>query len=267
LDYRQILRSAGAVAVCCFATFTQASGQLTVRHSVGALRGFLIIRSQSGLNLGYGEINEYAVGDRVTDHLVYHFRDGSVDDETTVFTQGKTFQFVSDHHVQRGRFFPTQADITVDASGKVTMRTMGKDGKVKEETEQMQVPDALANGMVGTVAQNIPADAGEFKLGMIVPAGKPRAIKLDVSPDGERTFHIAGTAQKARIFRVKPELGGVAGVIAPMIGKQPGDILLWVLEGEVPTIVRIVGPLAEGTATVSIELAGASFPKNSASNK
>ncbi|MGA7156002.1 MAG: hypothetical protein WBY53_04105 [Acidobacteriaceae bacterium] len=266
MDYRCILRSTGVAVLCSLACFTQALGQVAVKRNVGALRGYLSIHSLAGVYLGYGEINEYAVGDRVTDHMVYRFRDGSLDDETTVFTQGKTFQFVSDHHVQRGKFFPTQSDITVEANGKVTMRTSGKDGKVKEDTTQMQVPD-LANGMVGTVVQNIPGDAAEFKLGMVVPAGKPRAIKLDISPDGERSFHIVRVAEKARIFRVKPELGGVAGVIAPIIGKQPGDIYLWVLEGEVPTIVRIVGPLAEGTATVSIELGGTSFPKDSAEKK
>jgi hypothetical protein len=121
--------------------------------------------------------------------------------------------------------------------------------------------------MVGTILQNIPADAPEFKLGMIVPSGKGRAIKLDVTPDSQQTFHIAGTSRKASVFRVKTEIGGVAGVIAPLVGKKPADILIWVLEGEPPMIVRIVGPLGEGTAVVSLELAGATFSKTPARHK
>ena len=45
---------------------------------------------------------------------------------------------------------------------------------------------------------------------MIVPVGKGRAIKLAVTRDGQQPFHIAGTARKADVFRLKAELGGVA---------------------------------------------------------
>ena len=186
MSYRRILRqgflrAAGAALLCCFATLAQGQDQVAVKHGVGALHGFLVIRSEGGVYLGYGELSEYAVGDRVTVHLVYRFRNGSVDDETTEFTQGKTYQFVSDHHIQRGRFFPKPSDITVEAGGKVTLRSTDKDGKTKVDTEQMDIPADFSNGMVGTILQNVPADAAEFKLGMIVPAGKARAIKLDIS--------------------------------------------------------------------------------------
>jgi hypothetical protein len=58
------------------------------------------------------------------------------------------------------------------------------------------------------------------------------------------------------------DLGGVAGVIAPVIGKQPKDTMVWVLEGEVPGFVRQVGQLYEGGPVVSIELSGTSFPRS-----
>lgn len=267
MSYRRIPRAAGVAAFCCVALVATAVGQMAVRHGVGALHGFLVIRSEGGVYLGYGELSEYAAGDRVSVHMVYRFRDGSLDDETTVFTQGKTFQFVSDHHIQRGKFFPKPSDITVDANGQVTMQSMEKDGKAKVDTEKMDISPDFSNGMVGTILQNLPADAAEFKLDMIVPAGKARAIKLDISPDGEASFRIVGVARKAKVFRLKPELGGVAGVIAPLIGKQPGDIFISVLEGETPMIVRIDGPLAEGTASVSIELAGATFSRKAARKK
>ncbi|MGA8938069.1 MAG: hypothetical protein WB439_02785 [Acidobacteriaceae bacterium] len=267
MNYCRILRAAGVAALCCFATFAQGQNQVAVKHGVGALHGFLVIRSEGGRYLGYGELSEFATGDRAMVHMVYRFRDGSLDDETTEFTQGKTYQFVNDHHIQRGRFFPKPSDITVEAGGKVTMQSVEKDGKAKVDTDQMDIPADFSNGMVGTILQNVPADAGEFKLGMIVAAGKARAIRLDITPDGEGSFRIAGVARKAKIFCVKPELGGIAGVIAPLIGKQPGNVYIWVLEGETPMIVRIVGPLAEGTASVSIELAGATFAKGSAEKK
>jgi hypothetical protein len=239
-----------SVAILFFTVFAgNGECQLLVKHPVGARRGFLTVRSQGGVSLGYAELSEYAAG------------------ETTVFNQGKTFRFVSDHHIQKGRFFKTPSDITVEADGKVTTRSVDKDGKKKVDTESMEITPDFANGMVGTVIENLAEDAGEFKLGMIVPTPKPRAIKLDVTPDGEASFRVAGTSQKAHVFRLKPEIGGVAGVIAPLVGMQPKDILISVLEGEVPTIVRIEQQLAEGTPVLDIESAGTSFPRGSIAAK
>ena len=198
-----------------------ANSQIAVKHPIGALHGFLTIRSQTGTYLGYGELSQYAAGDLATAHLVYHFLDGSLDDETTTFTQGKNFQFVSDHHIQKGKFFPKPSDITIESNGQITTRSTDKDGKPKVDTTQMDLSPDLSNGMVGTILQNIPADAPEFKLGMIVYSGKPRAIKLGITPNGQQSFRIAGVSRKATVFRLKTEIGGVAGVVAPLVGKQP----------------------------------------------
>lgn len=267
MGHRRILRLAGVATVFFIASFAKGSAQIAVKDAIGALHGFVVIRSQSGSNLGYGELSEFAEGDLVTVHLLYHFLDGSLDEETTVFSQRKTFQFVSDHHVQKGHFFPKPSDITVEANGKVTSRSTEKDGKPKVDTEQMDIPPDFSNGMVGVILLNTPADAPEFKLGMIVPTPKPRLIKLDVTPDAQQPFHIAGALRKASIFRLKTELGGIAGKVAPLVGKQPADIFVWILQGKPPMLVRIQGQLAEDTPIVSIEVAGSTFPKNSAQHK
>ena len=56
--------------------------------------------------------------------------------------------------------------------------------------------------------------------------------------------------------------GGIAGVVAPIIGKQPADTMVWILEGDAPGFVRQVGQLYEGGPIVSIELSGTSFPRS-----
>ncbi len=61
------------------------------------------------------------------------------------------------------------------------------------------------------------------------------------------------------MFRIHPELGGIVGVIARLIGLQPKDVMVWVLEGEEPAVVRIVGQLGGYGPVVSSELEGASF--------
>ena len=254
-------------ALAIFVTFPAlaAADPIQVHHTQGALHGFLVLRSLAGATLGYGEFTQLADGDRVTAHLVYHFRDGSLDDETTVFTQHGTFQLVSDHHIQRGPFFPKPCEITVQADGTVTTITPTKDGhaqnKIKTETQHIDLPADISNGMIGVLLANVDPNGAPFKLAMVVPsAGKGRLIHLDVSAESQASFTVAGSARKATIYRMKLDLGGVAGVVAPIIGKQPADIVVWVLEGDAPLFVRVVGQLSEGGPIVSIEFAGTSFP-------
>ena len=245
-----------------FSAVTEAD-PIPVHHTQGALHAFLVVRSQTGATLGYGEITQIADGDHITDHLVYRFRDGSLDDETTIYTQGKTFQFLSDHHIQRGPFFAKPSEITVEANGQVTTITPSKNGPHKVETQHIDLPPDISNGMMCALIANIDPNGPGVRLTMVIPSmGKGRLIHLDIAPDSHASFTVAGTPRKATVFRMKIDLGGVAGVVAPIIGKQPSDIFLWVLEGDPPLFVREVGQLSEGGTIVSIEFAGTSFPRS-----
>jgi hypothetical protein len=82
-----------------------------------------------------------------------------------------------------------------------------------------------------------------------------------ISPAGEQSFQATGQTLKATVFRIHPELGGIVGVIATLIGLQPKDVMVSVLEGEEPAVVRIVGQLGGYGPVVSSELEGASFGK------
>jgi len=236
---------------------------IAVKHTQGAMRGFLVVRSEAGKVLGSAELSQFAVGDEMNVRLKYTFLDGSIDDETVTFTQRGTFRLVQDHHIQKGPFFKTPEDITVDAhTGMVTTRSVGKDGKPKVESEHMDLPDDLANGMIGTLLINLPPNTAPVTMGMVAAVGdKGRLIKIAISPDGEQPFRVAGRSLKATVFRIHPELGGIVGVIAPLIGKEPKDTMVWVLEGDAPMIVRIVGQLAPDSPVTSSELMGNSFRK------
>lgn len=52
-------------------------------------------------------------GDRVTSRLVFHFKDGSLHDETAVFTQRQRFQLLRDRVVQKGPMFPHPIETTI----------------------------------------------------------------------------------------------------------------------------------------------------------
>ena len=94
---------------------------------------------------------------------------------------------------------------------------------------------------------------------MLAPSGKGRLIKLAITPDEEGHFSIVGIRKTANVFRVKVELGGVTGLVAPIVGKQPSDTLVWVAGGNAPALVREVGQMYEGGPIVDIQLAGTSF--------
>ena len=82
-----------------------------------------------------------------------------------------------------------------------------------------------------------------MKLSYLAGTSKPRVVTLSVKPDGEDSFRVAGVSRRSKKFRIHIELGGVTGVIAPFVGKQPSDIEIWASEGPVPIFLKMVGAL------------------------
>ena len=235
---------------------------ISVRHIQRPMHRFMVARSEDGKTIASGEFSQVVQGDEVTMRLTFRFVDGSIDDETTTYRQQGRFRLVRNHHIQKGPFFTKPFDFTVEAAtGIVTSRTIDKNGKIHVESKHMDLPDDLANGFVGTLLLNVPHNTTPFRVGMLAPVGGGRLIRLLISPEGEQPFHTTGQTLKATVFRIHPELGGIVGVIAPLIGLQPKDVMVWVLEGEKPAVVRIVGQLGGYGPLVSSELEGTSFGK------
>ena len=222
----------------------------------------MIARSETGTIIASGEFSQVVQGDEVTMRLTYKFLDGSLDDETTTYKQQDIFRLVRNHHIQKGPYFAKPVDFSVEAAnGIATSRTADKNGKIHIESEHMELPDDLANGFVGTLLLNVPQNRTPFRVGILAPVNGGRLIRILISPEGEQPFHTTGQTLKATVFRIHPELGGIVGVIAPLIGLQPKDVMVWVLEGEEPAVVRIVGQLGGYGPVVSSELEGTSFGK------
>jgi hypothetical protein len=235
---------------------------ISVRHIQCPMHRFMVARSEAGKVIATGEFTQMVQGDDVTMRMIYRFSDGSIDDETTTYGQQGTFQLVRNHHIEKGPFFAKPVDFAVDAAtGIATSRTTDKNGKVHVENEHMDLPNDLANGFVGTLLLNVPSNTAPFRVGMLAPVGSGRLIRLLISPEGEQPFQTGGQTLEATVFRIHPELGGIVGVIAQLIGLQPKDVMVWVLEGEEPAVVRIVGQLGGYGPVVSSELEGTSFGK------
>src|SRR5438270_11046308 len=69
---------------------------IPVRHVEGTVHGFLALRTKEGRVIAVGDLFQIVHGDRVTSRLLFRFKDGSIDDETTVFSQHGVFQLIAD---------------------------------------------------------------------------------------------------------------------------------------------------------------------------
>lgn len=227
---------------------------IPVRYTEGSTRGLLALRNLDGVVLAAGELRQVVRHGQVSSRLIFQFKDGSIDDETTVYSQRSKFRLVSSHHVQRGPSFPHPIDMAVDAlTGTVTVRS-GDGGKEKVETQHMDLPPDVSNGMVTNILKNLRPSAGETKISMVGGGPKPRLVRLAISDEGEEPFFAAGFAHKARRYVIKVEIGGVAGAVAPLIGKAPSDIHVWMMEGVPPTMLRVESQLYASGPIWSVEL-------------
>ncbi len=60
---------------------------------------------------------------------------------------------------------------------------------------------------------------------------------------------------------IKVEIGGVAGLVAPWLGKQPPDSHIWILGGESPTFVKSESLSYMGGPLWRTELVAPVWPK------
>jgi hypothetical protein len=242
---------------------TAASAEpISVEHIQRPMHRFMVARTEAGKIIANGEFSQAVRGDEVTMRLTYKFVDGSIDDETTTYRQQGTFRLVRNHHIEQGPFFVKPVDFMVEAAtGMATIRSADKNGNINVESHHIDLPDDLANGFVGTLLLNVSQNTAPFRVGILAPVGSGRLIRILISPEAEQPFHMTGQSVKATVFRIHPELGGIVGVIARLIGLQPKDVMVWVLEGEEPAVVRIVGQLGGFGPVVSSELVGSSFGK------
>lgn len=234
---------------------------IPVRFPEGTTHGFLALRTADGKLLAAGDLTEVLHKNEVIAHLVFHFKDGSVDDDTTVFSQHGVFRLISDHHIQKGPSFPHPTDVLIKAAtGQVTIRYRDND-REKEETHHLGLPADLANGILLNILKNISPNTKETKVSYVGGAPKPRIVHLAISPDGQATFSVAGARHKATLYRVKVEIGGIAGMIAPMIGKQPAETKVWVVDEGAPAFVRADEALYVGGPVWSIQITGPEWGK------
>ena len=231
-----------------------------VRFVEGATHGFLVLRTLDGVLIASGDLLQVARSGGVESRMVFHFKDGSLFDETAVFTQQHVFTMQSYHLVQRGPVFAEDTEISFDRTGKYRVKTKArKDGREEVLDGTLELPPDVYNGLVLTVAKNLLKGASET-VHIVAFTPTPRLIQLELTPKGEHKVMIGELAKTAVQYVFKPQLGAWLKFFTTLLGRVPPDYHVWIITDEVPAFARFEGPLNPTGPVWRIELASPRWP-------
>jgi hypothetical protein len=234
---------------------------VAVRHIQGYIHGFLVLKDTNDKILASGDLIQLPSGNRVTDTLSLHFADGSLYEETSVFSQSHNYRLLTYKQVMKGATFKTQETLSLNAStGAVNIQSTDKDGKEKTSADKLSLPPDLANGILPLLLTEA-APQAEMTLSMLVSTPKPRIVKLKISPSGQESFSLGGSGAKATHYIMKIDIGGVEGVAAKVLDKQPPPEDFWIAAGNAPVFLKSEGQLYDDGPIWRIELASPAWPK------
>jgi hypothetical protein len=218
--------------------------QIAVRHAETVQHGLLVLRTLDGRVIANGELSQTLQGGRVTIVMAFRFSDGSLREETTVFTQDGSFRLLTHHLLLKGPTFGGEVETWLDAlTGEARVRYL-EDGEEKMVTRRLELQPDVANGLLFTLLKNVDPIVTRTTLSMVGFTPLPRLVKLIITPQPEPPQ--SGIATPVRHFRVRIDLGVATGFVARLIGKQPPDIHMWITGGDAPEFLRFEGPLYEG---------------------
>src|SRR6266849_3442799 len=213
---------------------------VTVRFSEGLTRGFPVVRSLDGQTLAFGDFVQVARDDRVETRLTFRSKDGSLHDETVVFSQRSVFRLLAYRLVQRGPSFPEAVNVSFDRpTGHYSVRYRADDDSPEEILDgKLELPEDAYNGMLSLILKNLPSGAGEM-VSMVVFMPKPRVIKLRLTPMADERVQLNDASMLATHYVIRPELG----LFASLLVSDVPSVRCWILPGEAPAFLKAEGPL------------------------
>jgi hypothetical protein len=239
-----------------------AAAPVAVRFAEGITHGFLLLRTADGDPIASGDLLQVARRGDVRSRMVFHFKDGSLFDETVVFTQHRVFAMLSYHLIQRGPAFAEDTEISLQrASGKYSVKTKShKDGREEAIDGTLDLPPDVYNGMVLTVAKNLPKGASAT-VHLVAFTPKPLLIELELALGAEHKV-LVGELEKTAIHYVfKAHPGPWLEFFAKLLGRMPADSHVWIVTDEdVPAFAKFEGPLNPAGPLWVIELTSPRWP-------
>jgi hypothetical protein len=255
-----VIRHLRAAVVACLlvagASTNVVAAPVAVRFAEGATHGFLALRTKDGQDVAAGELLQTPRGDRVESRLVFRFKDGSLFDETVVFTQSKVFTLLSYRAVQRGPAFAEPSEVFFERGGG---RYKAKVGEESVEGK-IDLPPDVYNGMLGMLLRNVaPAKTVGAQIVAFTPT--PRFLKVAATAEGEDQFFVGNEANKATRYLVRFDLGWATGIVAKVMGKKPSNVRYWISNAAAPGFLKFEGPMFVNGPVWRIELSAPRWSK------
>jgi len=254
-----------ALVVLLITTSGVQAGPIAVRHPEGDVYGILAVRTSGGEVLAHGELIQSVRGHQVDSQLVFRFPDGSLFDERVAFSQQKLFSLTSYRLTQRGPAFPGNSEVSFTRdSGQYHAKIREKPDAKEEVVEgRLDLPADLYNGMALVLVKNLSADqTATGRLLAFTP--KPRLLAMKIKAEGTDEFTVGPMTRKAIRWLVDLELGGMMGVLASIVGKEPPDLRYWIAAAPLPpAFVKFEGPFYAQGPVWRIELSSPRGPEGS----
>ena len=251
----RVLRAALLLTVALsFMPAAVGAAPVKMRYPEALTHGFLVLSDTGGHALAHGELTQWFERRAVASRLTFHFDDGSLYDETMQFSQNPVFRVLSYRLVQRGPAFKGESlDYQFDRSGKYKVRYREAPDKDEEQKSgTIEVPDDVSNGMTSVLVKNLPRGASATTH-VLAFTPEPHVLELHLRPEGSDQFWVGPHADTATRFLAEPNVTGVTGVIAKMVGKDPPAVHIWIAQGKAPTFLKFEGALYLDGPTWRIE--------------
>ncbi len=215
-----------------------------MRFAEGSIHGFLVLRTQDGQFLAQGDLLETVRGAEIHKTTVFRFKDGSLFEETVVFSQQGVYTLKSYRLEQRGPAFKEDTKIFLErATGRYRVEaTARKGGPAKVLEGKLDLPPDVYNGMITTVVRDLPKGTGET-VHYVAFTPEPKIIQLDITPAGGQKIMVGDVPATAIHYVLKARLGPVVKILAKLLGRLPPDGHVWIVDGDVPAFVGFEGQL------------------------
>jgi hypothetical protein len=252
----------GLLLLALLGPWPLAAAPVAVRFAEGVTHGFLLLSTIDGAVIASGDLLQVGRGAKVESRMVFHFKDGSLFDETVVFTQQRVFAMQSYHLVQSGPAFAEDTEISLQrASGKYYVKTKShKDGREEAIDGTLELPTDVYNGIVTTVVKNLPKGASAT-VHLVAFTPKPLLIELELALAGEHKMMVGQLTKTATHYVFKPHPGPWLELFAKLLGRMPSDYHVWVITEGAPAFARFEGPLNPTGAVWRIELTSPRWPE------
>ena len=237
-----------------------AAEPVPVRFTEGVTHGFLALRTPDGALIAAGDLAQVARRGAVESRTVFHFKDGSLWDETVTFTQERVFTLQSYRLVQKGPVFPEDSEVSLEReAAKYRVKTTARGAKEAVLDGAFTLPPDTYNGMVVTVAKNLPKGA-RATVHLLVFTPTARLIQLEIAPAGEHKVLVGQLVKSATHYVLTPKLGAWLSVLTTLTARTPPDSHAWIFIDDSPSFVRFEGPLFSPGPVWHMELTSPRWP-------